>query len=143
MESMNKLLAFLSLAILFFGLNACSSAKKMNVTDLLLGKSFNVESIAGKVLNAADYKNGLPSFNFGTEGKLNGNTGCNNFNGNFKVDGGVLNLNPGAMTRMACPGSGEADFLNALKQVTGLKQEGSKLKLLNGATEIMSLIPKL
>jgi heat shock protein HslJ len=140
---MKKLLTFLALATLFSGMNACSSAKKLNITDLLQGKSFNVESIAGKLLNVADYKNGLPSFNFGTEGKLSGNAGCNNFNGNFKVDGRSLSLNPGAMTRMACPGSGESDFLNALKQVTGLKQEGSKLKLLNGATEVMSLVPKL
>lgn len=140
---MKKLLAYLSFATLCFGMNACSTAKKLNITDLLQGKSFNVESIAGKLLNAADYKNGLPSFNFGTEGKLSGNAGCNNFNGNFKVDGNTLNLNPGAMTRMACPGSGETDFLNAVKQVTGLKQEGGKLKLLNGATELMSLVPKL
>jgi heat shock protein HslJ len=123
-------------------LNSCSSSKNLNLTSLLQGKSFNVESIAGNLLNAENFKNGLPTFNFGSDGKLSGNAGCNNFNGNFKVDGSKLSMNPGAMTRMACPGSGESDFLNALKQVTGVKQVGSKLKLLNGANEIMSLVPK-
>ncbi len=111
--------------------------------SLLSGKAFNVESILGKALNAADFMKGMPSFNFGTDGKLTGSSGCNNFNGSFKVDGNALAIEPGAMTRMACPGNGESDFLNAVKQVNGMKTSGNKIKLLNGTTEVMSLIPKL
>ncbi len=111
--------------------------------SLLGGKSFNVESIMGKALNAGDFMKGLPSFNFGSDGKLTGSSGCNTFNGNFKVDGKALTVDPGAMTRMACPGSGESDFLSAVKQVNGVKAAGNKIKLLNGANEVMSLIPKL
>ncbi len=123
--------------------DSCGSSKNLNMINLLQGNSFNVESIAGKLLNAENFKNGLPNFNFGSDGKLTGNAGCNKFTGNFKVEGDKLNLNPGAMTRMACPGNDESDFLNALKQVTGLKQDGNKLKLLNGTNEVMSLVPKI
>jgi len=122
---------------------SCGSTKNLDIMSLLGGKSFNVESILGKALNASDFMKGLPSFNFGSDGKLTGSSGCNTFNGNFKVDGKTLSIDPGAMTRMACPGTGESDFLNAVKQVNGLKAVGNKIKLLNGANEVMSLIPKL
>ena len=132
-----------TLAVIVMFSQSCGSSKNLNMLSLLQGKSFNVESIAGKLLNAENFRNGLPNFNFGTDGKLTGNAGCNNFTGNFKMEGKKLNLNPGAMTRMACPGNDESEFLNALKQVTGLKQDGNKLKLLNGANELMSLVPKI
>ncbi|HSC54460.1 MAG TPA: META domain-containing protein [Phnomibacter sp.] len=122
---------------------SCAAPKALNVLELLAGKSFTVESLLGKALNAADFMKGLPSFKFGTDGKLTGSSGCNNFNGIFKVDGTNLSIDPGAMTRMSCPGTGEADFLDALKQVNGLKTVGNTIKLLNGAKEMMSLVPKL
>ena len=64
------------------------------------------------------------------------------FTGNFKLEGTGITLDTGAMTRMACPGNGEADFLSAIKQVTNLKLNGNTLSLLNGANEVMGLIPK-
>jgi len=110
--------------------------------DTLSKSSWVVNSLLGKQLDPAAYMKGLPSMNFGADGKLTGSTGCNNFTGNFKLDGMGVKLDPGAMTRMACPGNGEADFLAAAQQVTNLKMNGNTLSLLNGATEVMSLVPK-
>lgn len=110
--------------------------------DAVSGKSFSVESIMGTPLNAASFAKGFPVMNFGAEGRLTGNSGCNNFNGKYMVDGEKLTLDGGAMTRMMCPGTGEQDFINALKQVNGVKTNGGKLKLMNGETEMMSLVSK-
>lgn len=110
--------------------------------NTLTQNSWIVNSLLGKQLDPAAYMKGLPAMNFGADGKLTGSTGCNNFTGNFKLDGINVKLDPGAMTRMACPGNGEADFLAAAQQVTNLKMNGNTLSLLNGATEVMSLIPK-
>ncbi len=140
MKKVSLFALLMAVAILF---HSCSNTKNVNIMNLLTGKSFDVESIVGNALDAADFMKGLPSFNFGTDGKLTGSSGCNNFNGSFKVDGKALTIDPGAMTRMACPGTSESDFLAAVKQVNGMKTSGNKIKLLNGAKEVMSLIPKL
>jgi heat shock protein HslJ len=122
--------------------NACSSTKNVNVMNMLTQNSWVVNTIMGKSVDTSAFAKGLPNLNFGNDGKLTGSTGCNNFTGNFKLEGTGLQLDPGAMTRMACPGNGEADFLNAVKQVTNVKLNGNTLSLLNGANEVMSLVPK-
>ena len=110
--------------------------------NTLTQNSWVVNSLLGKQLDPSAFLKGLPGMSFGTDGKLTGSTGCNNFSGNFKLEGMGVKLDPGAMTRMACPGNGEADFISAIQQVTNLKMNGNTLSLLNGATEVMSLIPK-
>lgn len=110
--------------------------------NLLSQNSWVVNSMMGKVLDASSFAKGLPILNFNADGKLTGSTGCNNFTGNFVLDGMGIKLDPGGMTKMACPGNGEADFLSAIQQVTNLKPDGSTLSLLNGTNEVMSLIPK-
>jgi|KBSMisStaDraftv2_1062788.scaffolds.fasta_scaffold1872284_1 heat shock protein HslJ len=130
------------LTILAMLTSSCGSTKNVNVINTLTQNSWVVNSLLGKQLDSSAYLKGLPSINFGADGKLTGSTGCNNFTGNFKLDGMGVNLDPGAMTKMACPGNGEADFLSALQQVTNLKLNGNTLSLLNGANEVLSLIPK-
>ena len=39
---------------------------------------------------------------FGSDSKLNGNVGCNSFNGDYKVDGNTVTFGPIASTMMAC-----------------------------------------
>jgi heat shock protein HslJ len=46
------------------------------------------------------------------------------------------------MTRMACPGNGEKLFLEAVGKVKNLQITSGKLVLLNGATEIMTFVPR-
>jgi heat shock protein HslJ len=40
---------------------------------------------------------------FGADGRVSGNAGCNRFGGNYSEDGGKLSFGPLAMTRMMCP----------------------------------------
>ncbi len=130
---------FLVLFGITFLVNSCSTA---DLLTELGGTEWNVTSLLGKTLNANDLSKGLPSLNFSDNGKLFGSTGCNNFTGSYKLDGTKLSLDPGAMTKMFCPGSTEQDFLNAINQVTNVKMDGNKLNLLNGTNTVMSLVPK-
>ncbi len=130
---------FLSLFAFMILVNGCSSA---DLLTQLGGKEWNVTSIMGKTLTAEEQKNGLPSLNFSDNGKLFGSTGCNTFTGSYKLSGTSLSLEPGSMTKMFCPESTEQDFLNAINKVTNVKMDGSTLKLLNGTTNMMTLIPK-
>ncbi len=119
--------------------NSCSSA---DLITQLGGQDWIVTSLLGNTLNANDLEKGLPSLNFSEDGKLFGSTGCNNFTGSYKLDGTKLSLNPGAMTKMFCPGDTEQKFLKAINQVTNLKMDASTLNLLNGTNTVMGLIPK-
>jgi heat shock protein HslJ len=42
------------------------------------------------------------SVTFGSDGKLNGNVGCNGFGGDYKVDGSTITFGPIMSTLMAC-----------------------------------------
>jgi len=139
---MKKLSGFLILT-LFLCFSSCSSVGKMNPLSLLLGNNWLLNSMIGKALDPAKFASGLPFLNFQEGGKLAGFAGCNNFNGNFNLEGTALKLDPGAMTRKACPGEGEKDFTSALSQVANFKVKKDKLTFLDGgAKELMSFIPQ-
>lgn len=110
--------------------------------SLLTGNTWELASLLGKNLDLNQFAAGIPSLNFMEEGKLAGFSGCNNFNGSFALEGTDLNLDPGAMTRKACPGSGEQDFMSALSKVSNLKIDKDQLTLLDGTSKLMTLIPK-
>lgn len=126
----------------FLVLSSCNPLKSLNPMDLLTGNSWELASLLGKNLDLGQFAAGIPSLNFLDGGKLAGFSGCNNFNGSFALEGTGLNLDPGAMTRKACPGTGEQDFMSALGKVSDLKIGKDKLTLLDGASELMTLIPK-
>jgi heat shock protein HslJ len=139
---MKKLSVILILTI-FLGLSSCSSVGNLNPLSLLTGNNWVLNSMLGKALDPAKFAGGLPFLNFQEGGKLAGFAGCNNFNGSFNLEGTSLKLDPGAMTRKACPGNGEKDFTSALSQVANFKVNKNKLTLLDGAAkELMSFIPQ-
>ncbi|WP_291784456.1 META domain-containing protein [Cecembia sp.] len=138
---MKKFSILLSLAFVM-SLASCSSVGNLNPLSLLTGNNWVLSSLMGQALDPAKFLNGLPSLNFLEGGGLTGFTGCNNFNGNFSLDGTNIKLDPGAMTKKACEGSGENDFLGALSQVSNLKVAKNKLTLLDGAKELLSFIPQ-
>jgi len=53
------------------------------------------------------------------EKRFNGNTSCNSFSGTLIADDTTINFTePFMMTKMACPGEGEATFIEMLKKVS-------------------------
>ena len=59
------------------------------------------------------------SLDFGTDGTVNGNLGCNSFGGNYQGKDGNIVFTMMISTMMACPGP-------------GFTQEGVGLKIMNG-----------
>lgn len=142
---MKKFLLLL-LPLLLIG-PSCDSMKKMgnvsNLSSMLMQQPWMLESLLGQTVSAQDFGKQLPFVQFGENGLLNGSTGCNNFSGNFQLEGQQLTLNPGGMTKMACAGEGEKNFLNALMQVNTVQPLGNKLQLLGSEGELlMQLFPK-
>ncbi len=137
-----KQLKLLSLGLLIIIFNSCSSSKSLNPLSLLTGNSWVLSSLLGGGLDLGKFSGGLPSLDFLEGGKLAGFTGCNNFSGGFSLEGTGIKLDPGAMTRKACEGKGENEFISALGSVKNFKVGKEKLTLLDGATELMSFVPK-
>jgi heat shock protein HslJ len=65
-------------------------------------------------------------------GRVQGHAGCNTFNGPYRAGGRQLAFGPLAMTRKACPGTGdwEATLTAALTAADGYRVEGDRLLLL-------------
>ncbi|MBD8487945.1 META domain-containing protein [Echinicola sp. CAU 1574] len=125
---------------LFLGLGSCSSVSSLNPLKMLTGNNWVLSSLMGGGLDM--FSGALPSLSFMDDGKLSGFGGCNSFSGDFELSGTNLNLDPGAMTKKACPGGGEDKFMSALKNVSNFKVDKDKLTLLDGASELMTLIPQ-
>lgn len=128
------------LFVLFLGMSSCSSVSNLNPLKMLTGNNWILSTLMGGGLDM--FGDNLPFLSFTDKGILTGSTGCNSFSGNFQLSGTDLNLDPGAMTRKACPGNGESMFIDALKKVSKFKISGDKLTLLDGASELMTLIPQ-
>lgn len=85
------------------------------------------------------------SFN-SSEGKMNGVSGCNNFNGKFSLDGNKVKIDDAmAMTRKMCPDmAGETAFIETLKKVNtySVTDQGKTLNLIMGDIAVMRLSRK-
>ncbi|WP_040417315.1 META domain-containing protein [Cyclobacterium qasimii] len=127
---------------LLFCFTSCSSLNSMNPLSLLTGNKWQLAGMMGKAIDAGKFADALPLLSFMDGGKLSGFTGCNNFSGDFNLEGKNISLNPGALTKKACPGSGENEFLAVLSKVKDFKVVKDKLTLMDGATELLSFIPE-
>lgn len=120
---------------LFIG---CTGAEK--IVDLE-NHEWTVTTIMGKTINPGNKPGGSPTINFSDNNKLFGSTGCNKFIGSFKRDKNTISLEPGAVTKMFCPDSPEQEFLSAIRKVSSFNLEDDVLKLLDGSTTLMTLVP--
>ena len=130
----------LGLVILFLG--GCSSSASLNPMSLLTGNTWELSSLMGSGIDTNKFSSGIPTLNFLDGGKLAGYAGCNNFSGGFSFEGTTIKLDPGAMTKKACPGTGEDEFMSAFGKVKNFTVGKEKLTLMEGTTELMSFIPK-
>ena len=101
----------MSLANLICLYKQCLTASQIKIPALL-----GVATLLSTAAHAGEWRvdrvNGAPSFNAPTleiqmDGRFNGSTGCNRFNGEARFqDGALVVSRPVATTRMACPGDG-------------------------------------
>jgi len=86
------------------------------------GKQAVVSTMVGTDLTA----------DFGTDGMLTGNSGCNTYSASYKTDGDKITIGPAATTRMACEQAvmdQEQQYLAALSTAATYRIDGSKLEL--------------
>lgn len=136
-----KVLRTISIILLVFLMVDCKPIQK-TAMDFLGNKTWELNSLNGISSLEENFPSGLPTLEFLEAGKLTGFAGCNNFSGIYSLEGKDLKLDPGAMTRMACPGDGEATFITGLSQVKKFKRSGDEIKLLGDSGELMSFTPK-
>ena len=92
------------------------------VTAYNNGKGGVVSTMAGTDLTA----------DFGTDGNLTGNSGCNTYSATYKVDGNKITIGPAATTRMACEQAvmdQEQQYLAALSTAATYRIDGSKMEM--------------
>jgi heat shock protein HslJ/uncharacterized lipoprotein YbaY len=110
------------------------------------------QELAGSSWEVVSYNNGREAVvsviigteitaNFGEDGQLTGNAGCNNYFGPYEVDGENISMGPFGTTRMACQEpegvmEQESEYLAALETAATYKIEGltMNMRTADGAT---------
>ena len=103
------------------------------------------QNLSGTAWEATGYNNGKQAVTsvlagstitaeFGKDGKLSGNSGCNSYNGPYTTTGSQIKIGPLASTRKACgdpAGFMEQDvqYLAALESAATYKIEGTTLEM--------------
>ncbi len=82
---------------------------------------------------------------FGKDGALSGNGGCNNFSGSYTVDGQKIKIGPLASTMMACSDpegvmDQEAQYLAALQMAETYQLEGQVLELRRSDQTLVAIL---
>lgn len=134
-----KNIKFFSFLILAFVITSCASKK--SVTDsALYDNPWELEYISGSgTAFDAIFPNKKPTVTFNKmESKVTGNSGCNGYSADIKVNGNKINFGePGIATMMYC-GEGEKVFLNTVKKVNAYSFDSEgKLVLLTGDIAVM------
>lgn len=108
----------------------------------LLNAKWNLQSIADYSDVTGLFNGKMPFLQFDTDAmRVSGNSSCNSLHGPFNLEPkGKLVFGALAMTKMACPGNGEAAFTSALSKVTNFSISDNVLTLLNGNTTVMQLV---
>lgn len=105
-----------------------------------LGGTWELNYISGpRIAFNGLYPATKPTITFDVTGKkFSGNTSCNSFSGALIADDTTVNFtHPLAMTKMACPGEGEATFLEMLKKASTYSVSDSTLNFMMGDIAIM------
>ena len=103
------------------------------------------QDLSGTSWEATGYNNGKQAVigilgsttltaDFGKDGTLSGNSGCNTYSGGYKVNGDQITIGPLASTMMACSEPAgvmeqEAQYLAALQSAATYQIEGNVLQL--------------
>jgi heat shock protein HslJ len=105
------------------GMSAAGGAQPLANTSWVLAEMNGQAPAAGVT---------TPTLVFGTD-RVNGNGGCNLFNGQFTQTGGTVDMGPLASTRRACADEAgnaqETAYLRALDEATGATVADGMLEL--------------
>ena len=103
----------------------CHPQKKVVSNENPVGRSFDIVSMPG----ADSFTGGKPFLQFGASGQLGGNTGCNGFFGEYKLQGNTLAINIQGATKMYCMEVNEEVFFELMQKVESYSLLEKELKL--------------
>jgi heat shock protein HslJ len=134
----------LSISLLAMSIMTFAACRSTQPTPLgkLIGPTWVLSSVMGVDADASKFSAGLPTLNFLEGERLAGFAGCNHFSGSYMLIGQEVKLHPGAITKKACEGSGEGEFLTAVRNAKTFSVQKEKLTFGDGATELMSFTQK-
>ena len=118
---MKRLVLF---TVIISSLTACTTMKPGSIGNgglSQLGGTWELNYISGpRIAFNGLYPGKKPTIKFDiAEKRFSGNTSCNSFSGALIADDTTINFTePFIMTKMACPGEGEATFVEMLKKVS-------------------------
>ena len=103
---------------------------------VLLNDIWVLEAIDQVDVLETDFDHERPRLEFQkAEGKVTGTTGCNQLMGPYTTQGNNIAFGPLALTKRACPGNLEDQFIQAMNEVSGFTIANLKLYLLSGSAE--------
>lgn len=130
------------------------SLKDEDGKDILVFQAQS-QDLAGTSWEAVNFYNGNQAIvgvitgtsltaEFGRDGTLSGNGGCNNYSGPYTVDGDKIKIGPLASTMMACTDPDgimeqEAQYLSALQMAETYQVEGKVLELRRSDQTLVAL----
>ncbi|WP_025819270.1 META domain-containing protein [Shewanella marina] len=131
----------LVIGALALGLAGCQSAPDSQAQIELQG-NWHVESAMGKPV--IDYS--PAQLNFEADGNLTGNNSCNNFFGQYSINGDQVKLMPAGNTMKACVEAlmaQEQRVMQAMPEVTTAKMVQGKLELNNAAGKTVLVLSRI
>ncbi len=141
---MKKISILYSLLIisLLMAMSACTSTRKTTsvVTPEIKYKKWALTSVNGVWVDSVTAKKAYVIFS--ADGTMGGNTGCNNFGGNYLIAQNNITLSGIKVTEMACPKNVfERPLLDAINKVNKYTVENSQLVLWNNEEKLIIFSP--
>jgi heat shock protein HslJ len=120
--------------LLVVALMSLAQPARIRAQQVLAGTNWNVQAYNDGYGNKSSVVPGSQlTLNFGTDGTVSGDTGCNTFSGSYTVSGPAITFGAMATTLRACTdpslSAQEQAYLAALAKTTGYQISGDQLAL--------------
>lgn len=137
---------FLIVIIIILTMTACNTIKNTTKSTNSLQGEWGLKLIEG---STNSFESLFPAhkptliIDLSTK-KVSGKNGCNNYLGNYKIDGTAISFKDSkmAVTMMACPGNGDAFYMEMLKKIDrfSITEDGKELLFFGNNIEILRFV---
>ena len=139
---MKKILTLLALGLVFSA-HKCSNGTDATSMAGLMDTKWMLQSLSGKPIEVTS-SDQTPWVQLagGENNQVKGFGGCNNLMGSFTMDGDRIGFPGLGSTKMFCEKTAdlEKNFMTALRSTDSYKLDGGTLRLMQGATEVATLV---